>query len=803
MGSCGEVHLKSSGDGAADWQSELLAPGDTFSRLFSETGLYEYHNPLYPSMRGRVVVTESDPGTEPVAGWWDMDFFYRRPLLLAGAVPIDEDEALSGTVSVSLETASLIDNGKLRVGGHDLRVVYQGEEGWQELPRLLSDVISPTAVITFPLLAGLNDDSLNYWLYYGNAVVPPGPRLEATPLTPEHFFQDVSGSGTITPTVTLRAGNRQGWAPATIDFTAVVTAPVVAYEWDFGDGATGAISTTSHVYTHAGSYTVTLKVVTAEGLQITTGYSDYINIRSNHTPPVAVTAGTEQTAVTVATLPAHQPGQLVSIDGSFTVAFPAAALTETLVVSHRPYRPEIPQNPGVLNRFELTATTIDGQPVTRFSAPVTFTLNLQDLALPAQEAATILFFHWNEALGDWMALPTNVDIEQGMATATTGHFSQFAVASNYGLGGPPPLARMPTATQGGVDLLTGAATYVYPLEVPPGTSGMQPNLALIYNSGAADTHLNRQAGIVGHGFELAGLGWIQRDPDSGSYYLNLNGISERLAPEGNNLYRTENESFWRVQRFPNGQGSGQNGVPGDHWWLVTTQDGTHYRLGARPDSASQYLSFDAAGPSLGVYRYNLDRVQDIFDNTMTIAYTETVRSLYESSWPQYEIGAWPKVITYTTNSAAGLAATRRIDFIYGQPGATNDQGVRADFPNSKQRHAGGPGQTYGYPVALQSARMQVMTGGGLDLAREYRFTYEYRTQNGSAPSRLGPEHYHLMLKSVTEAGSDGSTLPPVTFNYAETGHLRSIFNGFRLHLSVGSLRRKTVQRPSAGERLPA
>lgn len=121
------------------------------------------------------------------------------------------------------------------------------------------------------------------------------------------------------------------------------------------------------------------------------------------------------------------------------------------------------------------------------------------------------------------------------------------------------------------DLFTGALTTSVPLLVPPGRHGMQPTLALAYESSAGNDW-------VGMGWKL-GLGAVERqtrfgvDYSAHDYTLGVNGIAGDLvpapSPAPSTEYRLKIEGpFVRVQRLT--AGDGQN------YFVATDKSGTKY-----------------------------------------------------------------------------------------------------------------------------------------------------------------------------------------------------------------------------------
>jgi Salmonella virulence plasmid 65kDa B protein len=181
---------------------------------------------------------------------------------------------------------------------------------------------------------------------------------------------------------------------------------------------------------------------------------------------------------------------------------------------------------------------------------------------------------------------------------------------------------------------SGAATYIIPIQVPPGTAGMQPSLALTYNSQAGN-------GLAGMGWSLSGLSAIHRCPrtyvqDGVSGGINYDA-NDRFCLDGERLilvggtygaaaseYRTEHKSFSKVT-------------------MLAAND---FEVRAKSGQIMHYRAMMAAPPkNTTAALWVLDQVKDRAGNYISVIYDEN-NSIGEF---------WPDHIEYTGNSAAPSA----------------------------------------------------------------------------------------------------------------------------------------------------
>lgn len=169
----------------------------------------------------------------------------------------------------------------------------------------------------------------------------------------------------------------------------------------------------------------------------------------------------------------------------------------------------------------------------------------------------------------------------------------------------------------------GTANYTISLTVPPGTAGMQPELAIAYNS-------RNENGQLGIGFSLEGLSAITRAPADRIHDGLIDGVDfdeyDRLLLDNQRLilistdkeygedgseYRTEIESFRKIVLHGELNSAGS-------WFEVKTKSGLTHQYGHTADSFVEPSNTNAA------LTWAINRTSDTVGNYMDFIYDEIV-----------------------------------------------------------------------------------------------------------------------------------------------------------------------------------
>jgi len=257
---------------------------------------------------------------------------------------------------------------------------------------------------------------------------------------------------------------------------------------------------------------------------------------------------------------------------------------------------------------------------------------------------------------------------------------------------------------------SGSANMGVPIAVPSGRGGIQPNIQLQYNSSSPN-------GLLGVGWTLD-LGSVQRSSKSGvphyddtdTFILIQSGGAQELVFDAvTGLYRAKTEgSFMKIERI------------GDSW-LVTDKSGTKYYFG----ETLADREYDPADSSR-IFRWSLNKVEDLHGNDMTIVYFSDENKLY------------PQDVHYTGNSQLGLSTFAHVAF------------ERETRPENEIDQ-----YNSGFRMSMRYRISQITVNVDGQLQRRYDLGYDDSRTTGRS-----------LLTSVTQFGSDGfSVLPPMTFSY--------------------------------------
>jgi RHS repeat-associated protein len=373
---------------------------------------------------------------------------------------------------------------------------------------------------------------------------------------------------------------------------------------------------------------------------------------------------------------------------------------------------------------------------------------------------------------------------------------------------------------------SGAAGYAIPIQVPPGTNGMQPSLALTYNSQGGN-------GLLGVGWSLTGLSVITRCPktiaqDSMRVGINYDGdaTNDNYCLDGQRLvkvsgpfsvadynysstspvtatayeYRTEVDTYAKIEGYEDAQALA---VAGPYRFRVWTKAGQVFDYGSRwwilsrgwDQRAGQNGSQQPRGNVGKVWV--LDRVVDPSGNFMEIDYIDRVadgRSVLHlpsncgqqpaalaatkqpiGAYPNVEY--WPTVIRYYAKGAvqsecSSAYPSNQVRFSY------EDVPSQASTATRDRYYDAGAGQT---SLSKRLTGIDTSVDGYWSYdplsdnpgthVKSYRLSYR-NPSGGDVPSQ---QTGRSLLQTVQECGADGVCLPATQFEWAEkywnaTGH---------------------------------
>ncbi|MFZ6026388.1 MAG: RHS repeat-associated core domain-containing protein [Chloroflexota bacterium] len=475
------------------------------------------------------------------------------------------------------------------------------------------------------------------------------------------------------------------------------------------------------------------------------------------------------------------------LDGQVIVIAEAGTFAEDVQVSLKPISTTIQVDTAITStvtskttwKFELTVTNAkENRPLTHLDHSLQIVMDLRNAEGAIPNGIWSITYPDAEDPSLWHGLPIAVHDPAGLFSARTRQVGVLAVTTEptqWRYRWNPPV----------VSTFSGAATFSYPIEVPPGRNGLTPNVDISYSSRGVDGHAlsNFDQGPLGLGWSFSQIEISRGDfyvtsngakyfqhPDR--YSLVLNGESHELkAAPGSDpkldtvvRYYARNAPQLFVQRIydpamPN------EGTNGDKiYWIAKTPDGTTYRLGytweaetaqwvTGPSHLHALLTTQDHGGGRTGYsgiRWRVDTTTDVFGNQIQYDYARSDESPSCEKYPGSVI---------TTTICTGRSRLTEIRYNYLD---------RAPNPNT--RLAG----NYADRVELLSSdsrRVDTINLYHINLATPYR-AYEIGLAQMGHNGCLGSSTNTI---TYIRQRTGASYLPATTMTYALLEHHPSCY----------------------------
>lgn len=310
----------------------------------------------------------------------------------------------------------------------------------------------------------------------------------------------------------------------------------------------------------------------------------------------------------------------------------------------------------------------------------------------------------------------------------------------------------------------GSASYSIPIDIPKGTSGLEPTIGIGYSSSGGN-------GALGVGFDLSGFQRITRGSTSqakensigvdpvdfdgndrfffdGDLLVAVEDIHGNVAKatdygQHGTVYRTEDDSFARITSW--GQTLWGWRGSGPAFWTVETKSGLRIEMG----NCNTSCVYSPGGK--GNLVWNVNKVSDNLGNYYEVN--------YDTSAPAGFVGYRPESVLYTGNKnvTPELVPYNKVTF------------------NWEDREDVTSGVINGVKVCNNKRLQSIEVESIGSLIHSYEMTYDYSSQTRRSRLQQVQKHY---------PGAD--PLPPTTFNWRshlapvipqEESDSTAIFNG--------------------------
>jgi RHS repeat-associated protein len=400
--------------------------------------------------------------------------------------------------------------------------------------------------------------------------------------------------------------------------------------------------------------------------------------------------------------------------GGLELEVPAGAVDKDVRITVRPLSPDqVPVLDATMDNVTAGGRAFRlGPRGMVFKKPVALSIPVDDAKLEPGE--TPHAFYFDETDKQWHEIQVTAPGRTRIVAAST-HFTDF-IASTLKLPEHPGVQSLdPTSLKNikvadpaaGVQMIAppevnsqGTANLDYPIDVPPGRLGMQPHLAITYDSDRANGWLGVGWDLATSSIEIDTRFGVPRYDGTEKYMLDGEALVPMSqppsgAPAGTYYARRREGRFDWIQRV--------DSPGGGYHWVVTDKAGVKYTYGsAAPGRVAPVIPGTIGADFIRTFKWFLETAEDIHGNQVRYSYS-VQRGNNGDDWTQ----VYPLKITYTAHSSGSPAAPYTVNF-----------NLRA-AARGDSFSTGRPG----FQVLTQSLLDTVDVKNGTTIVRRYRLTY--------------------------------------------------------------------------------